>query len=65
LPRDDWGPMKSVNHYGLYKHLNEVESIDEIDFDLTRSSIVTRGDNEYFEENLYEKYMKKLDQESP
>jgi hypothetical protein len=64
LPRDDWGPMKSVNHYGLYKHLNEVESVDEIDFDLTRSSIVTRGDSEYFEEKVCEKYLTKPVQES-
>jgi hypothetical protein len=21
-PRDDWGPKKRINHYGLYAHLN-------------------------------------------
>ncbi len=39
LPRNDWGPMKSVNHYGLYKHLSD-------------SSQSLNDDNNYFEENL-------------
>ncbi len=65
MPRDDWGPMKSINHYGLYRHLNEVESGNEIDVDLTRSSIITRGDNEAFQDNFYERNFSKLNGESP
>lgn len=65
LPRDDWGPMKSVYHYGLYKHLNEIESVDEIDFDLTRTSVLTRDDNDNFEDQICEKNVRKIPQESP
>ena len=42
LPRDDWGPLKSVNQYGLYCHLNQVKSCDENDFEVSRTSLVTR-----------------------
>jgi len=62
LPRDDWGPMKSINHYGLYKRLNEVESVDDIDYDLTRKSVFMRDDSETSDDNIYET---KINQESP
>jgi hypothetical protein len=29
-PRDDWGPKKRINHYGLYAHLNTLESKTDI-----------------------------------
>ncbi|CAF3963463.1 unnamed protein product [Adineta steineri] len=53
-PRDDWGPIKSVNHYGLYRHLKEAAIISEIDFDLTRASVCARLDNQNFEANTSE-----------
>ncbi|CAF1493281.1 unnamed protein product [Adineta steineri] len=53
-PRDDWGPIKSVNHYGLYRQLKEAAIISEIDFDLTRASVCARLDNQNFEANTSE-----------
>ncbi|CAF1234216.1 unnamed protein product [Adineta ricciae] len=52
LPRDDWGPLHSDDHHGLYRHLNDVASISEVDFDLTRPSVVARLDNQNFEANV-------------
>ena len=52
LPRDDWGPLHSDDHYGLYRHLNDIASISEVDFDLTRASVVARLDNQNFEANV-------------
>jgi hypothetical protein len=57
--------MKSVNHYGLYKHLNEVESVDDIDFDLTRTSLITRDSYENFQDQICEENITKINKESP
>jgi hypothetical protein len=62
LPHDDWGPMKSVNHYGIYKRLNEVESNDEIDYDLTRKSGVFRRDS-YEDNDVPDQYVAKINKE--
>jgi hypothetical protein len=29
-PRYDWGPKKKINHYGLYAHLNKLQSKTDI-----------------------------------
>lgn len=58
-PDADWGPMKSVNQHGLYKHLNDIESDNEIDYDLSRSSIVTK------EKDFDEKYFPKMKSLTP
>jgi hypothetical protein len=65
LPRYDWGPMKSVNHYGLYRHLNDIESVNEIDFDLTRASVVARLDSRNFEAKIPEKNETEMYEENP
>lgn len=44
--------MHSDDHYGLYRHLNDVASISEVDFDLTRASVVARLDSQNFEANV-------------
>ena len=66
LPRHDWGPMKSVNHYGFYKHLCDDDSVDNIDFDLTRKSVVSRLESQNLDDNYVpDKSMTKMNIESP
>ena len=54
--------MKSVNQYGLYQHLNEIDSNNDIDYDLTRSSMPTK---DTFDENINENYFSKLYEHTP
>ena len=58
-PDEEWGPMKSANQHGLYKHLNDIESNNEIDYDLSRSSIVTN------DKDFDEKYLSKMTKLTP
>ena len=54
LPREDWGPLQGDNRYGEYRRVNGAASITEIDFDLTRASVVARLDSQHFEADLSE-----------
>ena len=44
-PRYDWGPKKKVNHYGLYAHLNQLESKADHVLNQIRGTTTKQGVN--------------------
>ena len=48
-PRYDWGPKKRINHYGLYAHLNALESNNDIALNGIRTKSVTGIVNRNFQ----------------
>jgi hypothetical protein len=47
-PRYDWGPKKRINHYGLYAHLNALQSNNDIMLNGIRQTTGTEFDNGNF-----------------
>ncbi len=48
-PRYDWGPKKRINHYGLYAHLNTLESKNDVGLNGIRPNSKTGLINENFQ----------------
>ena len=53
-PRYDWGPKKRINHYGLYAHLNTLQSNQDIALDGIRTKSATGVFNQNFQnDNIF------------
>ncbi|CAF1020255.1 unnamed protein product [Rotaria sordida] len=54
LPRYDWGPKKSINHYGLYAHLKSIESNEYM---FLHDALSKSGINGYFNGSFQKDYI--------
>jgi len=50
-PRYDWGPKKKINHYGLYAHLNTLESKTDVALNGIYAKSTTEFINQDFQNN--------------